>query len=246
MNSRNLLSNFPAWLQKVYQYVINTKATVTALNTVTEQVRTWNDRIDSDIAFDADETEAFDNIIDILEAIGVGADLGQISEHEFIRLVYVGDTPTHPQAEDFHLMSEIPVEDFMEENVDWMQTPHIRAYIDGEGAMEGISLSVGVTAEEIDTVIQALMPEDTYTVRMSNHELGMGISRNHAIDNFLKGKLHIHIEETVKPDDYDTYASYTLHIDASNLVAGKNKQQIAKIYRNLFSKYLDSNVNWPR
>ncbi|MBO7237977.1 MAG: hypothetical protein J6U96_01640 [Elusimicrobiaceae bacterium] len=148
----------------------------------------------------------------------------------------MGQNPQIPQPDDWHLMQEmkgVPVV-----GIDWeKEFPHIVQSVKG-GDLVRVQLLSGVTAQEIDKLIDAMLL-DGYTVRMGNHELG--ISGNRATDNFRNGRLHLHIEQT-ELEEYDqtAYVSYVLDIDASQIVQGKNNQGIAATYRKLFGRYISS------
>lgn len=105
---------------------------------------------------------------------------------------------------------------------------------ENDGMIEEVVLSENVQPDEVYALIKALKGSKN-TIRMGAHELGITKSGS---AKAREGQLHIHIETPDILGENNTLLSYTVNIDVSTLVAGKNDQQILKIYRNFFGSFL--------
>lgn len=105
---------------------------------------------------------------------------------------------------------------------------------ENDGMIEEVVLSENVQPDEVYALIKALKGSKN-TIRMGAHELGITKSGS---AKAREGQLHIHIETPDILGENNTLLSYTVNIDVSSLVAGKNDQQILKIYRNFFGSFL--------
>jgi len=167
------------------------------------------------------------NISDVLEQVN-GMQLGQ-DGLEYYRVIYRGDNPRIPRAEDFHNVREIPgLPQQFAEPAYQLNSAHID--LDGdEETVLNMWLRSGVTDREMNAAINAMTPAG-WEVRIGAHEL---------LSDIKKGKMHIHIEQIVPTTEEGAVdISYKLTVDARELTRGKNPQQVAKTLRYLFSNYL--------
>ena len=147
----------------------------------------------------------------------------------YYRVIYRGNNPRLPRAEDFHNVWEstgIPQADAA--NAYKLNSPHID--LDGdEELVYNLLVRPGVTDKEMAAVIDALTPAG-WEIRLGAHEL---------LHEIKKGWIHIHIEQVVPTTEEDAQdISNVLRVDVRPLTQGKNSQQVAKSLRYLFAKYL--------
>ncbi len=203
------------WWKQNHKHVITTPQTQTAFNTVLKTVQTQVPGA-SNI-----------NISNVLEQVN-GMQLGQDGP-DYYRVIYRGNNPRIPRAEDFHNVLE--TQGIPQDNAQAaykLNSPHI--VLDGdEETVYNLIIRQGVTDREISSIIDALPPAG-WEIRLGAHEL---------LNEIKQGFIHIHIEQVVPTTEEDAQdISNVLRVDVRALTQGKNPQQIAKTLRYLFSKYL--------
>ena len=203
------------WWEQNHKHVIITPQTQIAFNTVLNAVRNQVPGANNV------------NISDTLEQVN-GMQLGNDGPN-YYRVIYRGDNPHLPRAEDFHNVLEtqgIPQADA--QAAYQLNSPHIE--LDGdEERVYNLLVKEGVTDKEMSAVIDALTPAG-WEIRLGAHEL---------LSQIKNGRMHIHIEQIVPTtEEYAIDTSHVLNVNLRALTQGKNPQQIAKTLRYLFSKYL--------
>ncbi len=166
--------------------------------------------------------------------------LGPLENGNLVQLFYRGKNPAIPQAQDFHQMIKIDGirKSHAKQAFALTDIPHIE-FIQNRLSLFGFILHPGVTPQEIDRVVQTLIPPG-FTVRMGVHEFG--IESDKTTFNFEQGRLHLHIEK-IAPNGLDDFdVSYIIDLKLHELVAGKKPHQILKIYRELFSQYMSEDM----
>lgn len=215
-NMLTLWENFEEkWWQENQKHIITTPNTRVAFDTVLNAVR---HQVPS-------ATNV--NISNVLEQVN-GMQLGQDGQ-EYYRVIYRGNNPRIPRAEDFHNVEEIAgLPQQYAEPAYKLNAQHIS--LDGdEESVSSMFLTQGVTDREMSAVIDSLTPAG-WEVRIGAHEM---------LSQIKNGKVHIHIEKVVSTTEEDAVdTSYVLNVNLRQLTQGKNPQQVAKTLRYLFSKYL--------
>ncbi len=207
------------WWKQNHKHIITTPQTQMAFNTVLKTVQTQV------------PGAANVNISNVLEQVN-GMQLGQDGP-DYYRVIYRGDNPRIPRAEDFHNVLETQgIPQANAANAYKLNSPHI--VLDGDKEMVyNLLIRQGVTDrvtdKEMVAVIDALTPAG-WEIRLGAHEL---------LNEIKQGFIHIHIEQVVPTTEEDAQdISNVLRVDVRALTHGKNPQQVAKTLRYLFSKYL--------
>ena len=203
------------WWKQNHKHVITTPQTQVAFNTVLNAVRHQ---------VPGANNVNISNVLEQVNSMQLGQDVPS-----YYRVIYRGNNPRIPRAEDFHNVEEIAgVPQQYAQPAYKLNTPHIS--LDGDDEMVlNMFLTDGVTDKEMSSVIDVLTPAG-WEVRIGAHEL---------LNQIKDGKVHIHFEQIVPTtDEYATDTSYVLNVNLRALTRGKNSQQIAKTLRYLFSKYL--------
>ena len=207
------------WWKQNHKHVITTPQTQTAFNTVLKTVQTQV----------PGATNV--NISNVLEQVN-GMQLGQDGP-DYYRVIYRGNNPRLPRAEDFHNVLETQgIPQANAQAAYKLNSPHID--LDGdEETVYNLIIRQGVTDrvtdKEMAAVIDALTPAG-WEIRLGAHEL---------LNEIKQGFIHIHIEQVVPTTEEDAQdISNVLRVDLRALTQGKNPQQIAKTLRYLFAKYL--------
>ena len=203
------------WWQQNQKHIIATPQTQLAFNTVLNTVRNQVPGANNI------------NISNVLEQVN-SMQLGKDGP-DYYRVIYRGDNPRIPRAEDFHNVEEITgLPQQYAQPAYKLNTPHIS--LDGDDEMVfNMFLTDGVTDREMSAVIDALTPAG-WEVRIGAHEI---------LSDIKNGQVHIHLEQIVPTtEEYAMDMSHVLNVNLRQLTRGKNPQQIAKTLRYLFSKYL--------
>ncbi|WP_428075645.1 hypothetical protein [Candidatus Avelusimicrobium luingense] len=224
-DARDLANDFPQWLLDNGNYMIPTPETTKAFESV--RVAAAGNGLN-------------DEIYDILVTLNA-MHLGYSDKGRSVRVTYRGDNPTLPQAKDFHEVIEINgLTKWQPHAKKALQNDYgpIKFYITRD-SIAGIFLEEGTTAADVARVFQDLCPKG-FSVRMTPHEFGL--QDGQVTSDSFAGRLHFHIEHispsegegSDKPD-----ISYTLWLNAQDLVQDKTPHQIFKLYRDLFRPYMD-------
>ncbi len=203
------------WWKQNHKHIITTPQTQMAFNTVLKTVQTQV----------PGATNV--NISNVLEQVN-GMQLGQDGP-DYYRVIYRGNNPRIPRAEDFHNVEEITgLPQQYAQPAYKLNAQHIS--LDGDDEMVyNMFLTQGVTDREMNGVIDSLTPAG-WEVRIGAHEL---------LNEIKQGFIHIHIEQVVPTTEEDAQdISNVLRVDLRALTQGKNPQQVAKTLRYLFAKYL--------
>ena len=203
------------WWQQNHKHIITTPQTQVAFNTVLKTVQTQVPGTGNV------------NISNVLEQVS-SMQLGQDGP-DYYRVIYRGNNPRLPRAEDFHNVLETQgITQADAANAYKLNSPHIE--LDGdEELVYNLFVRKDVTDKEMSAVIDALTPAG-WEIRLGAHEL---------LHEIKQGWIHIHIEQVVPTTEEDAQdISNVLRVDLRALTQGKNPQQIAKTLRYLFAKYL--------
>ena len=207
------------WWEQNHKHVITTPQTQVAFNTVLKTVQTQ---------VPGATNVNISNVLEQVNSMQLGED-----KPSYYRVIYRGDNPRIPLAEDFHNVLETQgIPQANAQAAYKLNSPHID--LDGDKEMVyNLIIHQGVTDrvtdKEISAVIDALTPAG-WEIRLGAHEL---------LSEIKQGFIHIHIEQVVPTTEEDAQdISNVLRVDLRTLTRGKNPQQVAKTLRYLFAKYL--------
>ena len=216
----DLITYFPDWVQRNQSYIVSVFATNRALESVQAAMQGGTPD---------------DNVYKVVERL-FEMDLGRQPDGSWAYVIYRGDNPSFPKALDFHRI--VKIEGFpAAQAAAALALPqrHI-LFKQQEDKLIEMKFVEGITAQEFDAVIRAMVPEG-FEVRMGAHEFEI---RNERITpDFELGQLHLHIEKIQPAGAEDPDISYVIELKLRKLVQGKKPHQILKLYRQLFLQYMD-------
>ena len=216
----DLIVDFPEWLTRNQGYFVGMLGTNKALDAIHAAMN--NGTVD----------DAMYQVIARLSQMK----LGPQEDGTLAYVTFRGRDPAFPQAQDFHRILKIhglPVEQVKAA----LALPRKNiTFVEQNGLVTGLRLYPGVTAQEIETVVGAMVPEG-FEVRMGAHEFEIRNDKTQV--DFERGNLHLHIEKIPPTGEGEPDIGYALDLKASRLVKNKKPHQILRIYRTLFGTYMD-------
>ena len=216
----DLIVDFPEWLTLNQGYFVSMLGTNKALESIRAAMN--NGTVD-------------DDMYRVMARL-IQMELGPQEDGSLAYVAFRGRDPAFPQAQDFHKILKIYGFPAQQVQAAMALAPKHIHFIVQHGLVTGLRLYPGVTAQEIETVIGAMIPEG-FEVRMGAHEFE--IHNDRTMVDFERGNLHLHIEKIPPTGEGEPDIGYALELKVNRLTEGKKPHQILRIYRRLFGMYMD-------